>query len=95
MHTFLGSLMDGRCQQVGGVDGGTVLQDEPDTGDIPAAAGVEERCGAICCHCLCLQKNTLKYSDRAGIPFSCRQNMKMNPYESAYNADKMPGLSQG
>lgn len=46
--TFLSGLVDGWCQLVGGVDGGAVLQDEPDTSSTPATAGVEERCGTIC-----------------------------------------------
>lgn len=49
--------MDWRCQLVGGVDGGTVLQDELEAGSTPAAAGVEERCGAICWHCHCLEND--------------------------------------
>lgn len=49
--------MDGRCQLVGGVDGGTVLQDELEAGSAPAAAGIEERCGAICWHCHCLEND--------------------------------------
>lgn len=49
--------MDWRCQLVGGVDGGTVLQDELEAGSAPAAAGIEERCGAICWHCHCLEND--------------------------------------
>lgn len=46
--TFLSSLVNGRCQLEVGVDGGGVLQEEPDTSSTAAAAGVEERCGSIC-----------------------------------------------
>lgn len=46
--TFLSGLVNGRRQLEVGVDGGTVLQEEPETSSTAAAAGVEERCGSIC-----------------------------------------------